>query len=593
MTDNKIRIKRSVANSIVTDLSNGELAFTQASNTLHICLPDGSGVLRIGGAQYPGILTNNHALVANSTGGINKIVTSNAVITSIIAEGSPGNANQVLRSNGSVIYWSDDSGDISSISAANGLFGGGSSGDISIGVVVGSNGGLISNTTGVWINAGNGLFVDSNGLNIGSGNGIAISSDSLRVQQSNGIAVDSGGVRVDVSTNGGLVSNSSGLHIRTNVGLATNSSGLYIVTSGDNTLIANSSGLFVNDSTLSIATSQLSGEVALGIQTSGVYVANITSGNGVVVNGSGSESATVTVGVLANTGIVSNSTGVYVNSTYISTLSANNTSFLGGTSAASYQLNSTLNANIASYLPTYVGIVNAASHTVGTAFTANSTMTNTVSLVVSTNTVTIGTGSYFVSNGNVGIGTTNPAYKLHVAGDAFVSNTLQVGTDSSIVVDTTFDTGISGYSNTGYGVIGSSNTADSIGVWGISVSGSAVYGESPYGVSGKFVGTGSNSTPLVVSNTTSNVLVVNYDGLIGVTGSIIPSATGTYNLGSSTSRWANVYTGDLVLSNDGTEGNEVDGSTGSWVIQEGKDNLYIINRTNGKKYKFNLTEIQD
>ena len=47
MANNKIQIKRSVANATVTGLSNGELAFTQASNTLHIGLPDGSGVLRI------------------------------------------------------------------------------------------------------------------------------------------------------------------------------------------------------------------------------------------------------------------------------------------------------------------------------------------------------------------------------------------------------------------------------------------------------------------------------------------------------------------------------------------------------------------
>ena len=45
MANNKIQIKRSVANATVTGLSNGELAFTQASNTLHIGLPDGSGVL--------------------------------------------------------------------------------------------------------------------------------------------------------------------------------------------------------------------------------------------------------------------------------------------------------------------------------------------------------------------------------------------------------------------------------------------------------------------------------------------------------------------------------------------------------------------
>ena len=60
MANNKIQIKRSVANATVTGLANGELAFTQASNTLHIGLPDGSGVLRIGGAQYPGKIGRAH-----------------------------------------------------------------------------------------------------------------------------------------------------------------------------------------------------------------------------------------------------------------------------------------------------------------------------------------------------------------------------------------------------------------------------------------------------------------------------------------------------------------------------------------------------
>ena len=37
--------------------------------------------------------------------------------------------------------------------------------------------------------------------------------------------------------------------------------------------------------------------------------------------------------------------------------------------------------------------------------------------------------------------------------------------------------------------------------------------------------------------------------------------------------------------------NEVDGSRGSWTIQEGSDDLFLLNRLNGKKYKFNLTEV--
>ena len=74
-------------------------------------------------------------------------------------------------------------------------------------------------------------------------------------------------------------------------------------------------------------------------------------------------------------------------------------------------------------------------------------------------------------------------------------------------------------------------------------------------------------------------------------GNIIPLVTATYSLGTSTNRWANVFTGDLHLSNETKGGNQVDGTTGDWTIQEGADNLYIINNRNGKKYKFLLEEM--
>jgi hypothetical protein len=73
MANNKIQIKRSTANAVVTGLSNGELAFTQAGNVFFIGAPDGSsGSIRIGGQMVPGTLTANQALVANATSGIDK-----------------------------------------------------------------------------------------------------------------------------------------------------------------------------------------------------------------------------------------------------------------------------------------------------------------------------------------------------------------------------------------------------------------------------------------------------------------------------------------------------------------------------------------
>ena len=81
-------------------------------------------------------------------------------------------------------------------------------------------------------------------------------------------------------------------------------------------------------------------------------------------------------------------------------------------------------------------------------------------------------------------------------------------------------------------------------------------------------------------------------------GNITPSATNTYDLGSSTHVWRDLYIGDLNLNNetrvndDGSTGNEIDGTTGNWTIQEGEEHLYIINNKNGKKYKFALEEIE-
>ncbi len=72
---------------------------------------------------------------------------------------------------------------------------------------------------------------------------------------------------------------------------------------------------------------------------------------------------------------------------------------------------------------------------------------------------------------------------------------------------------------------------------------------------------------------------------------VLPSADNTQNLGSTTKRWANVYTGDMHLNNMNTGGNDVDGSEGHWTMQEGANDLFLINRNTGKKYKFNLTEV--
>ena len=85
---------------------------------------------------------------------------------------------------------------------------------------------------------------------------------------------------------------------------------------------------------------------------------------------------------------------------------------------------------------------------------------------------------------------------------------------------------------------------------------------------------------------TNNVLTIDSNG------HTIPGGyNGAKDLGSSSYRWRNVYTSDIDLCNESRGGNEVDGTWGAYTIQEGEDDLFLINRRSGKKYKFNLTEV--
>lgn len=112
---NLIQIKRSLNNATVPDLNPGELAFTHGGDILYVGNPDAANTtvknIRIGGYQTPGTLRANQALVANSTSGIDKLITT-ALSTQVITlpGSSPSGANgaqgYVLTSNGdSNAFW--------------------------------------------------------------------------------------------------------------------------------------------------------------------------------------------------------------------------------------------------------------------------------------------------------------------------------------------------------------------------------------------------------------------------------------------------------------------------------------------------------
>jgi len=67
-------------------------------------------------------------------------------------------------------------------------------------------------------------------------------------------------------------------------------------------------------------------------------------------------------------------------------------------------------------------------------------------------------------------------------------------------------------------------------------------------------------------------------GNVNVRGTLLPTQDATFDLGSSTYRWANIYTGDLHLKND----------RGDWTIVEEENMLTVVNNLTGKRYKMML-----
>jgi hypothetical protein len=229
---NLIQIKRSLTTATAPSLANGELAFT--ANGDHLFIGSNGASFTIAGKFNPGVLTANQALVANGTSGIDRIITANAIVTTITANGATGTAGQVLTSNGTVSYWDTPAPSSFTITGETG-----------------------SDT-----------FSTGESLAFAAANGISTAVTDSTVT----FSVDTG-----------------------------------------STLTVNSVGIHVNTANLSVATSQLTGDVALGSGTSGNYVATITAGNG-ISGSSAEEGGAATIAVVAGTdgGLASNSTGVFV-----------------------------------------------------------------------------------------------------------------------------------------------------------------------------------------------------------------------------------------------------------------------------------------
>ena len=124
-----------------------------------------------------------------------------------------------------------------------------------------------------------------------------------------------------------------------------------------------------------------------------------------------------------------------------------------------------------------------------------------------------------------------------------------------------------------------------------------------YGDGSQLSGISVDSTKIETGNTKVETIDTGSDGhikfttegtarsRINVNGHFTPEADNTYDLGTSSLRWRDIYTGDLNLSNEGRT-NDVDRTWGNYTIQEGESDLFLINNRTGKKYKFLLQEVK-
>jgi len=169
---------------------------------------------------------------------------------------------------------------------------------------------------------------------------------------------------------------------------------------------------------------------------------------------------------------------------------------------------------------------------------------------------------HFYNSGGTEIITIGEADTNPLSGSIYINDTAARTADVTMfwgaragTVNTT-DTAVNNY-----GMFGQATTTRSAGAYNcinVGIVGNASGGQLNYG--GYFYGT----TAAVVAD-----------------GHVFPVEDNTKDLGSSSLRWQNIYTGDLHLSNE----------RGDWTIKEGEDQLFLINNKTKKSYSINMTEI--
>ena len=116
-------------------------------------------------------------------------------------------------------------------------------------------------------------------------------------------------------------------------------------------------------------------------------------------------------------------------------------------------------------------------------------------------------------------------------------------------------------------------------------SGNTTWDNPPEGVN--FSGGDGEDNQMITADGSGNIVAesnITFNGSqLVVTGSILPGSDKEHDLGGPKNRFANIYTGDLHLRNE----------RGHWQIIEEADDLTVVNRLTGKKYKFALIPYEE
>ena len=297
---NLMQIKRSETTAVPTSLANGELAFSGNGDVLFV--GNFGSVLAVGGARNPGTLTANQAIVVDSNSTVDNIIATDLEVKEqLTANGSTGSAGQVLYSGGSGAnaYWAASAaGSIAGLSDTN--------------VTTPADGALLFYDTGTskWIDnviSGDATVADTGVLTLasttvtggsyGDANTVAtftvdakgrltaaadadINHDTLLNFVANE-HIDHSSVSISNGngiTGGGDITATRTLSVVAANGISVTAQGVNVlVGTGETSLIANTTGLWIDDTTLSIASSQVSG-LATSATTDTTDASNITSG---------------------------------------------------------------------------------------------------------------------------------------------------------------------------------------------------------------------------------------------------------------------------------------------------------------------------